>query len=92
MHPIDLDMNFGSPHNGMGYNDFSLGLDLMMGGQHILTARSGDAPYDVPEKYRVHESVIGPGKEDGSSWVMMFRKLGGLDAEWDVLTEHFVVP
>jgi hypothetical protein len=50
--------------------------------------RSPDAPFDVPERFRVHESVIGPDKEDGTSWVMLFRKLGGLDAEWDVLTEY----
>ncbi|KAK4123512.1 hypothetical protein N657DRAFT_633782 [Parathielavia appendiculata] len=49
--------------------------------------RSSDAPYDVPERFRVHESIIGPDKEDGTSWVMMFRKLGGLNAEWDVMTE-----
>ncbi|KAL2168298.1 hypothetical protein VTG60DRAFT_163 [Thermothelomyces hinnuleus] len=53
--------------------------------------RSGDAPYDVPERYRVHESIIGPDKEDGTSWVMLFRKLGGLHAEWDVLTEYVAV-
>ncbi|KAK4189562.1 transcriptional regulatory protein moc3 [Podospora australis] len=91
MHPIDLDGNYGG--SGMGYNDLDLDMHFMMGSQSQppMMARSGDAPYDVPEKYRVHESVIGPGKEDGSSWVMMFRKLGGLDAEWDVLTEYFVV-
>ncbi|AEO57817.1 hypothetical protein MYCTH_2139072 [Thermothelomyces thermophilus ATCC 42464] len=50
--------------------------------------RSGDAPYDVPERYRVHQSIIGPDKEDGTSWVMLFRKLGGLHAEWDVLIER----
>jgi hypothetical protein len=54
-------------------------------------ARSPDAPFDVPERFRVHESVIGPDKEDGTSWVMLFRKLGGLDAEWDVLTEYVAV-
>jgi hypothetical protein len=53
--------------------------------------RSPDAPYDVPERFRVHESIIGPDKEDGTSWVMMFRKLGGLHAEWDVLTEYVAV-
>lgn len=50
--------------------------------------RSGDAPYDVPERYRVRESIIGPDKEDGTSWVMLFRKLGGPRAEWDVRTEY----
>ena len=53
--------------------------------------RSPDAPFDVPERFRVHESIIGPDKEDGTSWVMLFRKLGGLDAEWDVLTEYVAV-
>ncbi|KAH6624760.1 hypothetical protein B0J18DRAFT_188861 [Chaetomium sp. MPI-SDFR-AT-0129] len=53
--------------------------------------RSADAPYDVPEHFRVHESIIGPDKEDGTNWVMLFRKLGGLNAEWDVLTEYMAV-
>ncbi|KAL2181552.1 uncharacterized protein P884DRAFT_288751 [Thermothelomyces heterothallicus CBS 202.75] len=53
--------------------------------------RSGDAPYDVPERYRVHESIIWPDKEDGTSRLMLFRKLGGLHAEWDVLTEYVAV-
>ncbi|SPQ22550.1 e5e08d0d-3454-4405-aeb2-365dbff5eb0a [Thermothielavioides terrestris] len=53
--------------------------------------RSADAPFDVPERFRVHESIIGPDREDGTSWVMLFRKLGGLDAEWDVLTEYVAV-
>lgn len=46
--------------------------------------------YDVFERYRVRESIFGLEKEDGSSWVMMFRKLGGLDGEWDVLIESVV--
>ncbi|KAK0711318.1 hypothetical protein B0H67DRAFT_602120 [Lasiosphaeris hirsuta] len=49
--------------------------------------RSGDAPFDVPEHFRVHDAIIGPEKEDGS-WVMMFRKLGGLHADWDVQTDY----
>ncbi|KAK3357296.1 hypothetical protein B0T25DRAFT_589604 [Lasiosphaeria hispida] len=49
--------------------------------------RSGDAPFDVPEQFRVHDAIIGPEKEDGS-WVMMFRKLGGLHADWDVQTDY----
>ncbi|KAK4039708.1 hypothetical protein C8A01DRAFT_46890 [Parachaetomium inaequale] len=32
-------------------------------------ARSPDAPYDVPERFRVHESILGPDKEDGTSWL-----------------------
>ena len=55
-----------------------------------LGPRSSDAPFDVPERFRVRESIIGPDKDDGL-WVMMFRKLGGLDATWDVQTEYVVV-
>ncbi|KAK4106402.1 hypothetical protein N658DRAFT_17991 [Parathielavia hyrcaniae] len=76
------DMDYGSlgyPHLKFGQMSPTTGL------------RSPDAPYDVPERFRVHESIIGPDKEDGTSWVMMFRKLGGLDAEWDVLTEYVAV-
>ncbi len=53
--------------------------------------RSPDAPFDVPERFRVHESIIGPDKEDGTSWVMLFGKLGGGGGEWDVLTEWVAV-
>lgn len=55
-----------------------------------LGPRSADAPFDVPERYRVHEAIIGSEKEDGS-WVMMFRKLGGLEGGWDVRTEWVTV-
>lgn len=55
-----------------------------------LGPRSADAPFDVPERYRVHEAIIGSEKEDGS-WVMMFRKLGGLEGGWDVRTEWVAV-
>ncbi|GAB1320414.1 hypothetical protein MFIFM68171_10624 [Madurella fahalii] len=71
-----------------------LGLGLNIFGQMSPTAtvsRSSDAPFDVPERFRVHESIIGPDKDDGPSWVMMFRKLGGLDADWDVSLEYVAV-
>ncbi|KAK4174782.1 hypothetical protein QBC36DRAFT_312635 [Triangularia setosa] len=77
---------------GGGYGggmNMGSGMQLLSLSQPALR-RSGDAPYDVPERYRVRESILGPEKEDGSSWVMMFRKLGGLDGEWDVLTESVV--
>ncbi|KAK3987945.1 transcriptional regulatory protein moc3 [Cladorrhinum sp. PSN332] len=105
MHPIDMGMSFGQlpPQQqgmmGTGFNDHDLGMMMNFGGhgmhlnlsQTAVLSRSADAPYDVPERFRVHESIIGPDKEDGSSWVMMFRKLGGLNAEWDVLTEYVTV-
>ncbi|KAL2127921.1 hypothetical protein VTI74DRAFT_9984 [Chaetomium olivicolor] len=69
-----------------------LGTGLGLGRMSPTTGkRSVDSPFDVPERFRVHESIIGPQKEDGTSWVMLFRKLGGLHAEWDVLTEHVAV-
>ncbi len=52
-----------------------------------LSPRSSDAPFDVPEHFRVHDAIIGPEKEDGS-WIMMFRKLHGPDADWDVHSEY----
>ncbi|KAK3333966.1 hypothetical protein B0T19DRAFT_142446 [Cercophora scortea] len=55
-----------------------------------LTEQRVNAPFDVPEHFRVHEAIIGPDKEDGS-WVMMFRKLHGLDREWDVQTNYVAV-
>ncbi|KAK4234803.1 hypothetical protein C8A03DRAFT_18363 [Achaetomium macrosporum] len=53
--------------------------------------RSADAPFDVPERFRVHESIIGPDDEDGTSRILLFRKLGGLHADWDVMAEHVSV-
>ncbi|KAJ4304305.1 hypothetical protein N0V88_001918 [Collariella sp. IMI 366227] len=51
-----------------------------------------DSPFDIPERFRVHESIIGPhNKADGTSWVMLFRKMGGLKGEWDVVTEYVTV-
>ncbi|KAH6849817.1 hypothetical protein B0I37DRAFT_307589 [Chaetomium sp. MPI-CAGE-AT-0009] len=35
----------------------------------VTGPRSADAPYDVPERFRVRESIIGPDKEDGTSWL-----------------------
>jgi len=52
--------------------------------------RSADAPFDVPERFRVQEAIIGPDKDDGI-WVMMFRKLGGMGANWDVHSEYISV-
>ncbi len=49
--------------------------------------RSMDPPFDIPEELRVHEAVIGPEKEEGS-WVLMFRKLNGLDGGWDLQTVY----
>ncbi len=58
----------------------------------VTGPRSPDAPFDVPERFRVHESIIGPdNKEEGTNWVMLFRKLGGLGGEWDVVTEWVAV-
>lgn len=44
--------------------------------------RSADAPFDVPERFRVHNVII-----PDDSRVMMFRKLGGLDGRWHIQTE-----
>lgn len=52
---------------------------------HIIT----EAPFGLPEELRVHDAIIGPEREDGS-WVAVFRKLHGVDADWDV--QHDWVP
>lgn len=100
-------MMFPSSHPGAGSSsstrlgssssDSGGGALSMRGGSGLLSfaasslgPRSADAPFDVPERYRVHEAIIGSEKEDGS-WVMMFRKLGGLEAGWDVRTEWVAV-
>jgi len=56
-------------------------------GHRPLPAHSAEAPFDLPEHLRVHDAILGPEKEDGS-WVTVFRKLQGLDADWDVQTEY----
>ncbi|KAJ4419459.1 hypothetical protein N0V85_001031 [Neurospora sp. IMI 360204] len=64
--------------------------------------RSPDAPYDVPEHFRVHTAALmsdcDDGKEEGtgsrrrsSSKVVLLRKLRGLGCEWDVQTEYLAV-
>ncbi|KAJ9152178.1 Transcriptional regulatory protein moc3 [Coniochaeta hoffmannii] len=63
---------------------------LFAGGGAYNTALSREAPFDLPEHVRVHDVIIGPEKEDGS-WIMMFRKLGGEGAEWDVTTEFVAI-
>lgn len=52
---------------------------------HIVT----EAPFGLPEELRVHDAIIGPEREDGS-WVAIFRKLHGVEADWDV--QHDWVP
>lgn len=52
---------------------------------HINT----EAPFGLPEELRVHDAIIGPERENGS-WVAIFRKLHGVDADWDV--QHDWVP
>lgn len=42
-----------------------------------------EAPFGLPEEMRVHDAIIGPEWEDGT-WVAVFRKLHGVDADWDV--------
>ncbi|KAK2604863.1 hypothetical protein N8I77_007758 [Diaporthe amygdali] len=59
--------------------------------QHLAssTLPSGlitEAPFGLAEELRVHDAIIGREREDGS-WVVVFRKLHGADAEWDVQTD-----
>lgn len=79
-----------SESGGGGGMSMRGGTGLLSFAASSLGPRSADAPFDVPERYRVHEAIIGSEKEDGS-WVMMFRKLGGLEGGWDVRTEWVAV-
>lgn len=45
-----------------------------------------EAPFGLPEELRVHDATAGSEREDGS-WVAVFRKLHGVDADWDMLTD-----
>lgn len=42
-----------------------------------------EPPFGLPEEMRVHDAIIGPEREDGT-WVAIFRKLHGVDEDWDV--------
>lgn len=42
-----------------------------------------EAPFGLPEELRVHDAIVGPEREEGT-WVAVFRKLHGVDANWDV--------
>lgn len=42
-----------------------------------------EAPFGLPEELRVHDAIIGPEREEGT-WVAVFRKLHGVDEDWDV--------
>lgn len=42
-----------------------------------------EPPFGLPEEMRVHDAIIGPEREDGT-WVAVFRKLHGVDEDWDV--------
>lgn len=42
-----------------------------------------EAPFGLKEEMRVHDAIVGPEREDGT-WVAVFRKLHGADADWDV--------
>jgi len=87
-------MYHSRPDSGVSSSSMSSGSsqdDLgALTGALSLGPRSADAPFDVPERFRVQEAIIGPDKEDGL-WVMMFRKLGGRGASWDVQTEYVCV-
>lgn len=45
-----------------------------------------EAPFGLAEELRVHDAIIGREREEGS-WVVVFRKLHGADADWDVQTD-----
>jgi hypothetical protein len=89
LHRVEMDMRqrlamhmpIFQPFSGLGVGQLS----------PTTGERSADAPFDVPERFRVHESIIGPDDEDGTSRILLFRKLGGLHADWDVMAEHVSV-
>lgn len=45
-----------------------------------------EAPFGLAEELRIHDAIIGRESEEGS-WVFVFRKLHGADADWDVHTD-----
>lgn len=48
-----------------------------------------EPPFGLPEEMRVHDAIIGPEKEDGT-WVAVFRKLHGVDEDWDVRNDWVI--
>lgn len=58
--------------------------DAATPGEPSSRSLSTEAPFGLPEELRVHEAAImGPEMEEGS-WVVIFRKLHGADADWDI--------
>lgn len=51
--------------------------------RHLPANLITEAPFGLPEELRVHDAIIGPEREDGT-WVAVFRKLHGVDEDWDV--------
>lgn len=56
-------------------------------GNHIQGNLITEAPFGLPEELRVHDAIVGPERGDGS-WVAVFRKLHGVDADWDVQADR----
>lgn len=57
-----------------------------LGSRTLPSGLITEAPFGLAEELRVHDAIIGREREDGS-WVVVFRKLHGADADWDVQTD-----
>jgi hypothetical protein len=57
-----------------------------LGSSNLPSGLITEAPFGLAEELRVHDAIIGREREDGS-WVVVFRKLHGADADWDVQTD-----
>lgn len=56
---------------------------LPTGSRKLAINLPTEAPFGLPEELRVHNAIIGPEKQDGT-WVAIFRKLHGVDTDWDI--------
>lgn len=54
---------------------------------HLPKSLNTEAPFGLPEELRVHDATLGSEREDGS-WVTVFRKLHGVDANRDTHTDR----
>lgn len=72
-------------HQGPQQHTQSTAASIWPQSQHNLLPTNSilEPPFGLPEEMRVHDAIIGPEREDGT-WVAVFRKLHGVDEDWDV--------
>lgn len=82
-HPVHVQQQQQEQHQVETIHQQNLGGHNALRGSSYPSHLIMEAPFGLPEELRVHDAIIGPERENGS-WVAVFRKLHGVDADWDV--------